>query len=237
MRDIGKNIKEARIRRGLTQDELAERLHVSRQTVSNYETGRSRPDIDMLLSMAEQLEVDIQALLYGRPLEPEKRRERRFLLAESAALAGFGGMLFTLERWAHQFQGRFFIIAPRRLVLITAVPLFWLLLGWVLVHGSGVFLGAKLPVRGWTRGLGWAALGFLAFWAVLQAPAAAEAVRQIVYVLGRGSGAGYVGGAALPRPWERLSFWTLYWAGARVPAVFALCGGALRCAWGKGRKA
>lgn len=39
MRDIGKNIKELRCARGLTQEELAERLHVTRQTVSNYETG------------------------------------------------------------------------------------------------------------------------------------------------------------------------------------------------------
>ncbi|HIR10446.1 MAG TPA: helix-turn-helix transcriptional regulator, partial [Candidatus Avoscillospira stercoripullorum] len=38
MRDIGKNIRTLRIRRGLTQDELAEALFVTRQTVSNYET-------------------------------------------------------------------------------------------------------------------------------------------------------------------------------------------------------
>ena len=41
MRDIGKNIKTLRIRRGMTQDELAEALYVTRQTVSNYETGVS----------------------------------------------------------------------------------------------------------------------------------------------------------------------------------------------------
>ncbi|MCI6486454.1 MAG: helix-turn-helix domain-containing protein [Clostridiales bacterium] len=43
MRDVGKNIKDLRQGRGLTQDELAERLFVSRQTVSNYELGRTRP--------------------------------------------------------------------------------------------------------------------------------------------------------------------------------------------------
>ena len=75
MREIGKNIRAARLRRGMTQDELAERLHVSRQTVSNYETGRSRPDVEMLLRAAEQLEVDVQVLLYGEPLRPERRRE------------------------------------------------------------------------------------------------------------------------------------------------------------------
>ena len=45
MRDIGKNIRELRLRAGFSQDELAERLFVTRQTVSNYEIGRSRPDV------------------------------------------------------------------------------------------------------------------------------------------------------------------------------------------------
>lgn len=42
MRDIGKNIRAARIRQGITQDTLAEKLFVTRQTVSNYETGGSQ---------------------------------------------------------------------------------------------------------------------------------------------------------------------------------------------------
>ena len=41
MRDIGKNIKGLRERRGMTQEALAEALFVTRQTVSNYETGVS----------------------------------------------------------------------------------------------------------------------------------------------------------------------------------------------------
>lgn len=50
MRDIGKNIKALRKKKGMTQEALAEALFVTRQTVSNYETGRSRPDLDMLVS-------------------------------------------------------------------------------------------------------------------------------------------------------------------------------------------
>lgn len=45
MRDIGKNIRTLREKKGMTQEELAQALFVTRQTVSNYETGRSRPDI------------------------------------------------------------------------------------------------------------------------------------------------------------------------------------------------
>jgi len=41
MRDIGKNIRDLRSKRNMTQDELAEKLFVTRQTVSNYETGVS----------------------------------------------------------------------------------------------------------------------------------------------------------------------------------------------------
>lgn len=42
MRDIGKNIRTLREKKGMTQEELAQALFVTRQTVSNYETGRSR---------------------------------------------------------------------------------------------------------------------------------------------------------------------------------------------------
>lgn len=46
MRDIGANIRRARTRRKLTQDDLAQAVHTTRQTISNYETGRSRPDVE-----------------------------------------------------------------------------------------------------------------------------------------------------------------------------------------------
>ena len=48
MRDIGKNLKQLREQKGLKQEQLAELLFVTRQTVSNYENGRSRPDIETL---------------------------------------------------------------------------------------------------------------------------------------------------------------------------------------------
>ena len=41
MAKIGRNIREQRMKKGLSQEELAERLYVTRQTISNYETGVS----------------------------------------------------------------------------------------------------------------------------------------------------------------------------------------------------
>ena len=66
MRDISKNIKQLRIKKGMTQDELAEVLFVTRQTVSNYETGKSHPDVDMLVSIAAALWT------FGFPKKKEK---------------------------------------------------------------------------------------------------------------------------------------------------------------------
>ena len=54
MANVGKNIRRLRNEKRMTQDELAEKLFVSRQTISNYETGKSNPNIDMLLKIAER---------------------------------------------------------------------------------------------------------------------------------------------------------------------------------------
>ena len=60
---IGKNIKKIREFNQLTQDELANKLYVTRQTISNYENNRSRPDIDMLMKIADALNANIQDIL------------------------------------------------------------------------------------------------------------------------------------------------------------------------------
>ena len=50
MNAVAKNLKSIRTQKGYTQDDLAEALHVTRQTVSSWETGRSEPDIGMLIT-------------------------------------------------------------------------------------------------------------------------------------------------------------------------------------------
>ena len=75
MANIAKNIRRLRTAQNMTQDQLAERLHVTRQTVSNYETGKSQPDIDTIVRLAEALQTDPNTLLYGIPTPPERKRE------------------------------------------------------------------------------------------------------------------------------------------------------------------
>lgn len=63
MKQLGIRIRALREKQGLTQQELADRLQVTRQTVSHYEIGRSQPDLEMLERMVGVLNVDVAVLL------------------------------------------------------------------------------------------------------------------------------------------------------------------------------
>lgn len=52
----------------MTQEELAAKIYTTRQTVSNYEKGRSEPDLETIKRIAEALETDASILLYGDDL-------------------------------------------------------------------------------------------------------------------------------------------------------------------------
>ena len=60
---LGDNIKTARKNKCMTQEELAERLNVVRQTVSKWEKNLSVPDADLLEKLADILNVDVHILL------------------------------------------------------------------------------------------------------------------------------------------------------------------------------
>lgn len=66
------NLKTLRKAKGLSQEELAERLHVVRQTISKWEQGLSVPDAALLVRMAEVLETTVGTLLGERVDAPEE---------------------------------------------------------------------------------------------------------------------------------------------------------------------
>ena len=70
---LGENIKTLRKQAGMSQEELAIRLHVVRQTVSKWENNLSVPDAELLQQMAELFEVKADALL-GAEIQPEPDR-------------------------------------------------------------------------------------------------------------------------------------------------------------------
>jgi len=144
MRDIGKNIKAIRTAKGMTQDAMAEALFVTRQTVSNYENSRSRPDLDMLLKIAEILGTDVNTIIYGPPV-PQCRQN-----AYKWACLSVGAMLVTWIAYviiilAFPVHGVYagYIFSIRLLNKETLLPLGLFLLGWSLMHCLSLFTGLR----------------------------------------------------------------------------------------------
>ena len=70
MKQLAQQIKNLRITNNLSQDDLAEKLYISRQAVSKWENGEATPDSDKLVQLAEIFGVSLDNLVLGK--EPEK---------------------------------------------------------------------------------------------------------------------------------------------------------------------
>lgn len=64
--ELSQKLKELRKKQGLTQLELAERLFVSRQAISGWEAGTSRPSTENLQSLSRLFNIPLETLLHGR---------------------------------------------------------------------------------------------------------------------------------------------------------------------------
>ena len=60
---IGETLKEKRTENQLTQEQLSEKIFVSRKTISNWETGKTTPDIDSLIRLADLFNLSLDNLL------------------------------------------------------------------------------------------------------------------------------------------------------------------------------
>ena len=87
--DIGEKLKALRTERGLTQEQLAARLYVSRTAVSKWETGGGSPNLDSLQAVARLFDVSVDDLLSTDDLIVLARDERRST-ARSSGMLSFG---------------------------------------------------------------------------------------------------------------------------------------------------
>lgn len=200
MRDIGKNIKDLRVQKQITQEELAEKLFVTRQTVSNYETGRSKPDIETLFQIAAHLDADANTLLYGPPDAAVRAKNLRTLLLSAgltlllvvgtSLLNGISGRLY-----AYRFDTRLHMT-----ILILFKPAIFLCLGWSLMQGLGTFTKLEPMTRPKAKWGFWAALAVLLLYLVLAAPLLGSVVFRL--------------NLTLPRFWLTLLFFMTGWGRA-----------------------
>ena len=62
---IGKLLQTLRKEKGITQEQLAEQVGVTRRTVSRWETGSNMPDLDVLIELSDFYAVDLRKILSG----------------------------------------------------------------------------------------------------------------------------------------------------------------------------
>ena len=72
---IETKLKATRAQAGLTQDQVAEKILVSRQTISNWENGKSLPDIVSIINLSDLYQISIDELLKGDHRMKEKIEE------------------------------------------------------------------------------------------------------------------------------------------------------------------
>ena len=77
MASVGTHIRRIRTERHMTQEQLAEKLFVTRQAISAWETGRAQPDVETLEQIAEALGVEVTEVIYGISQSQNLRRLKR----------------------------------------------------------------------------------------------------------------------------------------------------------------
>lgn len=86
--EIGKKLKNAWIEAGLTQEKAAEKINVSRQTISNWENEKSYPDIISVIALSDLYSVSLDELLKGDQKMAEHLEESTNVVKSNKKLTG-----------------------------------------------------------------------------------------------------------------------------------------------------
>ena len=135
--DLGERLFELRKSKNLTQDEVAEKLKVTRQTVSKWETNQSTPDFDKIVPLCELFEIGVEELLTGKKPEEIQEKQEKTENNEEKVLT----KQEVKEKSAKVVSSSIFIYIAAIAFLMIAIPVqhvnpvvatsvFLLLVGW-----------------------------------------------------------------------------------------------------------
>lgn len=127
MNQFAQQLKKLRTQKGLSQEGLAEQLHLSRQAISRWETGETAPDLDTLVKLASIFEVTLDELVTGvKPVNPYEASEE-----DDENLQLLKGREFVLNPETGQYEKRdglailLDLLSEYWWVLLAAIP--WLI--------------------------------------------------------------------------------------------------------------
>lgn len=127
--ELGKQIKMYRLENKLSQEELADRIYVSRQTISNWENDKSYPDINSLVLLSEVFKVSLDKLIKG-----DIDVMKDVIKKEEVDKMNHYGKIYTIM-----------LIVT----VVSAVPLFmwlgvWALIPWGIIWMLSMYFASKI---------------------------------------------------------------------------------------------
>ncbi len=160
---LAEKIQELRTGRGLSQEELAAQLKVSRQSVSKWETGQSVPDLEKVIKLSDLFGVTVDQLVReGEAASlPEERVRPRVACGEvrpGPTLIQKAGICTEVTGWAAfllGLMGEGILVMIGLAMVLLGLPLLlarkhpWLWMGWIAVALTLVVLNPRTSVVGW----------------------------------------------------------------------------------------
>lgn len=127
--ELGKQIRMYRLENKLSQEELADRIYVSRQTISNWENDKSYPDINSLVLLSEVFKISLDRLIKG-----DIETMKDVIQKEEVDKMNRYGKIYTIM-----------LIVT----VVSAIPLFmwlglWALIPWGLIWMLSMYFASKI---------------------------------------------------------------------------------------------
>ncbi|WP_274421272.1 helix-turn-helix domain-containing protein [Blautia sp. XA-2221] len=128
--EIGKKLKNARVQSGMTQENVAEKINVSRQTISNWENEKSYPDIISVIALSDLYSISLDVLLKGDEKMIEHLEESTNVVKSNQKMTGavianviIVALLITLNMFIP--NNRYFLVGIFCLMVISSSVLLY----------------------------------------------------------------------------------------------------------------
>ncbi|VDN47110.1 XRE family transcriptional regulator [Petrocella atlantisensis] len=153
--ELNEKLQELRKQKELTQEELAEKLFVSRTAISKWESGRGYPNIDSLKAIAEFFDVTIDELLSSKELLSLAQKDSAIKIQQVRDLVfGLLDLSFLLLIFIPLFgqpEGDF--IRQVSLIAIEYIPIYIEVIYYTIILGITVFGTLLLTLQNWDNGI------------------------------------------------------------------------------------
>ena len=219
MNRFSQNLRRVRCQAGLTQQQLADRLHVTRQSVSSWELGRTEPDFETAGRLAEIFGTSVSSLLGEDEKPPYPRFQKRFVLGFAVCagllLAVSGLELGLFAYWRKLLLHDYGVALYAALWKLFVPPLLWYASGL----GAVCFFAMWSPVRCGKQ----ARLALLLAALALGLPVLALMAQYLAVALGNFDGVRVWLAPLLRRPAGKLAIQII------LPGLIGVCTGLFAC--------